>query len=482
MLRNHFKFALRNLWRDKTYSLINILGLSVALASCFIILLYSVHELSYDRYNKKLDRVYMLTMNFGLSSLDWTQPLVPFPAGPTLKADAPEVERFVRCSFRSCSVGYGRRTIHSVQCVSADSSIFKILSLPVVSGNLGEAFAGRNYVVISRGLAEKIFGVGEVVGHVIDVNWAGEEYHLTVGAVIANIPSTSTFRADCILPMFLAEQSIKKMFPDNPDVLNAWMPGVINTYLLLSNNKSAEQLRKKLIGFSKEHSTIPSWPLKLHLVPLKDVYFRPATVVNTYPIPRGNLSDVEIYSLVAILTLLTACVNFVVLSTGRASVRTKEIGVRKVIGASRFDIAGQVMVESATVFVLSLPIALVLVEIFMPSLTTLLGKRLPSTDSRTLGSVIVYLIVTFLAGVFSGSYLSFYLSGLHPAEILRKRFNGGRGGASLRKVLLSFQMIIFVGLILASITIYRQTRYFHTKDMGFNDKNLVVFSDLSQLC
>ncbi len=477
MIWNYLKIVFRNLLKNKTYSLINILGLSIGLASCFVILLYSVHELSYDRYNEKLDRIYLLTMDWAFKSQGWTQPLVPFPIGPTLKADYPEIEEFARCSSLQCSIKYGGKSFAFVQCVAADSSIFKILTLPIVSGDLEEAFAERDYAIISQGMAKRIFGDGEAVGQVINVSWSGAEHYFTIRAVMANIPSTSTFQADCILPIFPAEESVMRMYAGNPDILNAWMPGLIDTYLLLSSKNSAEQLSKKLVVFSQKHSTIPTWPLGLHLVPLKNLYFRPETIVNTFLIPAGSLSDVEIYSAIALLTLLIACVNFMILSAARASARMNEVGVRKAVGASRSDIAKQALVESLIVSVLSLPIALVLVELFMPSLTTLLGKRLPTDYSHSLESIALYICTTLVAGILSGGYVSFYLSRLHPAEILRNKFNRGRGRVNVRRVLIGGQMIIFMGLILASVTIYRQMRYFHTKEMGFDTKNLVVFSN-----
>ncbi len=479
MLKNYLKTAFRNLWRDKTYSLINIIGLSVGLASCFIILLYSVHELSYDRYNNKLNRIYLMTMDWPFKAQGWREPLVPFPAGPALKAEYPEVREYARCNSRTCQVQYGTKTFDGIRCVSADSTIFKILTLPIVEGNLKETFDQRNYAIISRSLARRLFGNGDAIGQVIDVNWSGQNYYLTVSAIMRDVPSTSTFQADCILPIFVEENSIMKQHSTLPDVLQRWWPPELNTYLLLSSSNSAIQLHKKLVKFSDEHAVYPTFPHGFHLAALKDLYFRPATIINTYFMPKGNLSDVEIYSAIALLILLIACINFVMLSTARATARTKEIGVRKVIGATRLDVVKQTMIESLMVPVISLPVALLLVELFMPSLTTLLGKKLPADYYHSAESLVLYIVVTLVAAILSGSYVSLYLSGVRPAEILRNKFNRGHERVTLRRLLLGFQMVISVGLILSSITIYRQMRYFQTKNMGFNDKNLVVFSRLS---
>ena len=487
MLKNYFKTAFRNLWREKTYSMINIVGLSVGLASCFIILLYSVHELSYDRYDAKLNRIYLLTMDWVIKGLNWTEPLIPFPAGPALKAEYPEVKEYSRFALRQCRIEYQGKSLERIVCASADSSLFKILTLPVVDGNIKEAFSQRDYAIITRRLARKMFGSADPIGKVIQLNWPTKQSYFTVTAVIRNIPSTSTFQADCILPISAFKKSMEllsgtndyaSITKKNEILLDRWGPGIVNAYILLSHGASIESLRSKLPGFSSEHSMSHFFPLALHLFPLKDLYFRPQTMVNTYLIPTGNLSDVEIYSTIALLTLLIACVNLVMLSTARASTRTKDVGVRKVIGASRRDIAVQTMTESVTVAAISLPVALLLVELFMPTLTTLLGKRLPADYDSSFQAILLYVGVTFIAGVLSGSYVSFYLSRLQPAEILRSKFSRGHERVVFRRVLIGIQMVIFAGLILASITIYRQMRYLHTKEMGFNDKNLVVFSDL----
>lgn len=481
MFTKYFKIVLRSLWKDRTYSFINIVGLSVGLASTFVILLYSIHESSYDRYNKKLDRIYVLTM--GSPFMDVTQPQSPFPAGPTLKDEYPEVKAFARCYQSVCSVMRYKdehKGFLKIDCVSADSTIFRILTLPIISGRLVDVYTQRNSAVISRDLGERLFGDGDPVGQLITVNWSGELYDFKIAAVMANIPSTSTFKADCILPIFPAEQSLSETWkdyahsPEEHAPLDSWEVGFVRTYLLLWNQESAVHLSTELTRFCEDRSKY-GWPLRLHLFPLKDLYFHSSKLVNVR-YPRGNLTDVRVYSAISLLTLLIACVNFVLLATGRATIRTKEIGVRKVVGASRIEIAKQVTIESLMVYVLSLPGALLLVEVFTPSFSQLLGKSLRADYYHSGYSIILYIAVTVVAGILSGSYVSFYLSGFQPASILRNKFIVGQTKVAFRRILIALQMIIFVGLIMASITIYRQMRYFHDKNMGFDTKNLLVFS------
>ena len=477
MFGNYIKSAYRNLWREKTYSAINIVGLSVGLAPTFIILIYSVHELTYDRYNKKLDRIYMVITNIARFGLN--QPETPFPVGPTLKTDYPGIERFARCDQRTCNVSVRGKTISDVRCVSADSGIFKILTLPIVSGSLEDVYLQKNSAVISQRLNEKLFGGKDPVGQVIHFDWSGQTYDLKVAAVMANIPSTSTFKADCIVPIFMAGESLTKKWTNQfiSDPLSSWEIPIVTTYVLVSSGTSARELAGDLAAAMKRHSQPNhiSTYMRLRPIPLNRLYFHSSDMINVR-FPKGNLTDVRVYSAIALLTLLMACVNFILFATGKASIRTKEIGMRKVVGASRIEIGKQVMCESLVVSLFSLPGAFLFVEIFMPWVSELLGKQLPSDYYHNAVSMIVYLVVTIVAGILSGSYVSFYLSGFQPAGILRNKLNMGQSRVVFRRFLISFQMIIFVGLITASLTIYRQMRYSHDKNMGFDTRNLVVFS------
>ncbi len=477
MIKNYLKLAFRILLRNKSYSLITIAGLSVGLALTFMITLYSVHELSYDKYNKKLDRIYVLTMDFFIGV---SQPRCPFPAGPALKEEFPEVKEYARFEPVRCEIGFRDKTFDKVRCVCADSTIFDVLTLPIISGSLADLSAERNSAVISLGLAKRLFGSDNPIGKVITVHYWGQPYDFEIAAVMANIPSTSTFRADCIMPLFPFEQSVVKRYRPGPEpVLETWRIGIIPTYLLLSNRSSADQLAAKLAGLSKEHTMVNGGiPSRLHIRPLKDIYFHSSDLVNS-PFPEGNITDVHVYSAIGLLTLLIACINFIILSTGRGTVRTKEVGVRKVVGASRFDLSKQVMIETVTLSLLSLPVALLLSETFMPSFTRFIGENAAPAYYHTVPSILLCVAVTLTAGILSGSYISFHLSGFRPIDILKNKFAAGQTKVAFRRVLIGVQMMIFVGLISTSITVYRQMRYVHTKDMGFDTRNLVVFSDFS---
>ncbi|MGA3245604.1 MAG: ABC transporter permease [Bacteroidota bacterium] len=473
MISNYLKAAFRNLWMHKGYSFINIAGLSIGLASSFIIMLYSLNELGYDRFNTNLDRIFLVTTEN--PDLKWTEPSTPFVLGPALKDQFPQVEQFARWMKSFCPFKYKDRSFDNVACISSDTSIFKILTLPLKEGSLRNISAERNFAVISSEMAQKVFGDRDPIGEIITVNWRGESYDLKVSAVMLDIPRTSTFRADLIVPLSIGEKWMSTNWSKFvKDPLESWNLKIAPTYVLLTPSSVASDLENQLASFSNAH-TDANIKSRFHLLPLKEIYFRSSGFVNNR-FPAGDITNVYVYSTIAILILLVACINFVILSTGRASVRTKEIAVRKVIGATRFDLMKQVMMESVMVSLLSLPVALLLVELFLPSLSRLLGRALPASSFHNLNSLFLFAGVTLVAGILAGSYVSFYLSGFRPMDILRNKLSTGGSKATLRKIMIAIQMVIFVGLITASITIYQQVRYFHNKDMGFDKEDLLVFS------
>jgi len=473
MLKNYLKFAFRNLLRSKVFSIINIVGLAVGLASSFIILLYVTHELSYDHYNEKLDHIYILKTD--LKEFKSTSVNTPYMFGPLLKERFPEINTFARrVDLRSVIKSKDKILINGY-CTYTDPDIFNILTLTIKQGNIKEFFENKNSVVISEGEAEKDFGSSNPIGKILTVTNEGGSYEVKVAAVMKDIPEASTFKVNIILPISLAENDLiknwSKLF-NNPlesrDLL------LVNTYLLLNPNSNINKLEQKLIQFSNNYSQHEWKKLQFHLLPVKDIYLRTAGL-NINNFPTGNISNIYIYSAIGFLILLIACINIIILNTGRASTRAKEIGVRKVIGARRTNLIKQIMTESLLVNLLSLPIAVLLVELFLPSLSLLLGKQLPVNYFHNFQFIFMFAGVTVLVGILSGGYISFYLSKLKPVDVMRNKITLASGKALFRKVMIAVQMIIFIGLIIAFVTINKQMNYFHNKDFGFNKNNLIVF-------
>lgn len=473
MLTSYLKAALRNLWMHRGFSIINIAGLSIGLSSSFIIMLYSIHELSYDAYNKNLDDIYLVTSEFKAQQLATI--MTPFVLGSALKDECPDVQQYARFMRGRTPIRYKDKSFDWEYALCSDVSIFKILTLPLKAGSLDELIRERDFVVVSDRVAKRIFGDANPIGEIITVNWLGRPYDLKVVAVMNDIPQNSTLRTEIIVPMYIAENWFPRLVgPQMGNVLQSWTTTVFPTFVLVSHSKSREQLENMMASFSKRHVD-PAGQLQFHLFPLKDFHYGASNLDNP-GLPTGSMSNVYAYSAIAILLLLIACFNFIILSTGRASVRTKEIAMRKVVGASRFDLMKQIMIESVTVSVLSLPIALLLLEIVLPSISRQLGRRLVEMSSYNLNYFVLFAGVTVLAGIVSGSYVSFYLSGFRPMDILRSKISTGASKATLRKVMIGIQMVVFVGLLTTSLAIYKQVRYFHTRDLGFEKENLVVLS------
>jgi putative ABC transport system permease protein len=472
MLKNYLKFTFRNLIRSKVFSIINIVGLAVGLASSFIILLFVIYELSYDGYNKKLDDIYIIKSD--LTEFNRAGVNTPYMLGPILKEQFPEIKKYARRRLFWTTVKYNGKSLSRVRCTYADPDIFNILTLPVERGNINELFKDKNTVVITKEIAKRYFGNKNPIGKVLKIINSGGSYEVKVASVIKNIPETSTFRSDLILPISLIEKGLIKRWRNHKDPLKSKNLLLVNTYLLLNHGSNIKLFEKKLSRFSNDYSENSWKKLQFHLLPVKDIYFH-APRLSANGFPAGNLSNVYVYAAIGLLILLIACINIIILNTGRAVTRAREIGVRKVIGARRSDLVRQILIESTFISLLSFPIAVGLVEIFLPSLSILLGKKLPVDYFHNFQFALLIICIAVIVGILSGGYISFYLSKLQPADIIRNKINIGSGKTFFRKVLISVQMIIFIGLIIAFITINKQMAYFHNKYLGFNKNNLLVF-------
>lgn len=472
MLINYLKLALRTFYKNKAFSFINIVGLAIGLAASFVILLYVVNETSFDKYNKKLDDIYILTNT--LKDFNTTMPTSPYLLAPSLKEQYPQIREIARWTSFRTSVKYKEKVFSKVRCVYSEPAIFNIFTLPVEKGTIAELSTTKNSVIISSETAKIYFGNTDPVGQILTLQNPGGTYEVKIAGIMKNIPETSTFRADIIAPLKLLEPALDKNWSNvqkNP--LHDRYLSIINAYIMLKPETDVNNINRLLRKYSENYSD-KDWKVLFQLFPVKDIYFHSAHIVNNR-FPTGDLSNVYIYSVIGFLILLIACINIIILNTGRASTRAKEIGVRQVVGAGRSNIVRQVLVESSLNAFLSLPMALILVEIFLPRLSGLLGKELPADYFHNWQFTLMFLTVTLLVGIISGSYISFYMSKLRPGDIIRKNFNSGSKKIFFRKVMVVSQMIIFIGLIIAFVTINKQMNYFHNKDFGFNKENLVVF-------
>ena len=472
MTLTYLKMALRQFRRHKTYSIINVVGLSTGLAACFIILIYVRYQTSFDRYDDNLDNTYLVTTH--KEAFGWTEPGTPIILGPTLRAEIPGVKEVARWDRRKGTLQYKEREFDEKSCVFADPELFNVLTLPLVRGNVGSIAGTRDFLVISEALARKYFGNNNPLGEVITLRCRGIAYDLKVTAVMKDIPRTSTLIADAIGPLYISQRFWTDIVAKSKiDPATSWTVLGVNTYVIVAPSGNIAQVKAGLEGLSK-HYIDPAWKESYDLFPLKDVYFHSAFMTNNV-FPQGDITNVYVYSLVAFLLLFIASINYLMLGLGRASLRTREVGVRKVFGAGNSDLFIQTLVEAVFMTILSLPVALVLVELLLQKLTGLLGTEISETYFHNWQYIVGFVILTISVGLVSGGYISIYIAKFNPTEILKGKLTAGSRKVFVRRGLMVSQMIVFLGLTLASIAIFRQLRLFQRGDIGFVKDQLVVF-------
>lgn len=350
------------------------------------------------------------------------------------------------------------------------------MTLPIKFGNIESFVRDRNSIVISETAAKKYFGNQNPIDKTITLAYRRENFVLKVVAVIRDVPKSSTFVTDFIAPLNIWEKVWSKKFATLPQgMFTAWDFGSVNTYILLSPSSNPKEFQKKLSLFSDSpERTMGRGKVLYHLFPVKDIYFHSSFMLNNL-FPVGNISNVYIYSTAAFLVLFISIITLLMFSIGRASLRTKEFGVRGVIGARKIDFLKQNVIESVAITFLALPAAIMLVEIFLPNVSQLIGERISSNFYHRWKYLLYFWGVTVLVGIIAGSFISFYISKFKPIDIFKNVINTGSKRASFRKIMIGFQMIIFTVLIFASIIIYGQLNYFLNKNLGFDKEGLVVF-------
>lgn len=460
MLKNYFKTAFRNLWRNKGYASINLLGLAIGLATFILISLYVKDELSYDRYNIKADRIFMMKENANWTGKWEICSMTSAPMGPALVRDYPEVENQVRIvpSFKA-TLKYRDKTFSEYPNF-ADASIFDIFTLPLVYGQPANMLKEKNTVALSQTMSRKLFGNENPVGKVISFNG---DINLRVDGVFEDVPHNSHIQFDVLISFeTLTDESIGWK-----EEINNWGPHNNYTYLLLRSAGQAKQLEKQFPAFIQKYMGKESQAkYRPFLEPLTSLHLKTAS------------ASLKIFTIVSIFILLLACINYINLATARSGKRAREVGMRKVVGASRRQIIGQFLGESVILTFIAFLIALSLAEIFLPLFRNITQKPLFMASIFQWKFMFFLIGTTILVGLLSGFYSAFYLSFVQPVTVLKGKILSPKGQNVLRKSLVIFQFIVSIFLVIASITIYRQVDYMKNCDLGF-DKENVIYLELN---
>ncbi|MHA4742387.1 ABC transporter permease [Dyadobacter sp. MSC1_007] len=481
MLKNYLKIAWRNLRKHKFYTFLNIFGLSLGLASCLLITLYVVDELSFDRSFDHAERIYRVNADIRFGGADMSLAVAPDPLAFTLKKDYPQIEQVVRIRetgsqlVRKAEVNENLKEDHVVY---ADSTFFKVFSLPLIMGDRDKALKEPHTVVISERDAVKYFGNENPIGKSLLID-SKETY--TVTGVMQNIPARSHMR-DVNMLMSMSSYDDSRS--------NNWGSHNYSTYLLFREGVDPKQFEKNFetvlqkytdkwirgfLGASLDEVRKSGNYLRYSLISLTDIHlFSDRTAeINV----NGNIQYVYIFGIVAIFLLAIACVNFMNLATARSSNRAKEVGVRKALGSERSALVSQFLTESVMLSFFSLALAVLMAYLALPLFNNLASKQIEFPIANVWFWLIV-LLTGGIVGVLAGSYPAFFLSAFTPLKVLKNTVElQGKGSGYLRNALVVFQFVISVMLIVGTGVIYRQLNYIQTKKLGFNKDQMLIVND-----
>lgn len=472
MLKSYLRIAFRNLFKHRTYSAINILGLAIGLTCFILIMLYVKDELSYDRYHSNADRIFRIAVD--VQTKDGLQQNAQTPPIWTTKLiqDFPEIEKAVRFKppRQKWMVNYQDRRFTERGWAFADSSVFEMFDWELTKGNPGTVLSKPFTVVISEAMAHKYFGEEDPVGKTITLD---NQYDFGITGVMKNMRRNSHFHYD-FLASFISMTDPNQLYLFNVPESN--FPFSYN-YVELGESAYARQVEEKFPGFIEQH--VPGQfrqggvEIKAYLQPVTDIHLY-SSLENEIE-ANGDISTIYIFTAIAIFILLIACINFMNLATARSTGRSKEVGLRKVVGAFRWQIAQQFLGESVLLAVLSLMISIVLVIFFLPFFNLLTGKQILITDLLNPLYLLALAVVTVLTGILSGSYPSVFLAGFRPIDVLRGELKIGSSIQTiLRKTLIIFQFSVSIILIICTGVVFDQLDFVRNKKLGFEKEHVVV--------
>ena len=471
MFKNYLKVALRNLWKNKAFSAINIIGLATGLAVCLLIVLYVVDELSYDKYNVNADRIYRLDADIYFNNTSAIFAVAPDPLAPAMKRDFPEIEEITRINYQGgILVKKDNRNVQDDHAAFADSTFFKVFTIPMIAGNPSTALKEPNSIVIDETTAKKYFNSTNVLGKTLYVD---NSTNCKITGVIKDIPKQSHFHFSFIRPRGKDNES--------------WLSNNTYNYVMVRPGVTQEKLQKDVDAtinnyLSKElqeqlHSSLKDLQSKgnhfiYHATPVTDIHLHSN---KSYEMEaNGNVTYVYIFSVIAIFILLIACVNFMNLSTARSANRAKEVGIRKVAGSSRSHLITQFLTESVLLSFFSLILAILISLLLLPVFNQLAGKAMSVATLFSTWLFPVMLALVLLVGCLAGSYPAFYLSSFQPIEVLKGKIAKGFKHSWLRSGLVIFQFSISIILIIGTIVIYNQLNYIRSRKIGYNRDQVLV--------
>jgi len=478
MIKNYFKIAFRNFWRNKGFSAINILGLAIGIATCLIILLFVYNELSYDRFNLNSSRIVRVTFQGSSAGGEkFNEASIMPPVAQTMKADFPEVLDATRIrDYGNPRLISGDKSFKEDAFAFVDPNFFGVFTLPLIEGDAKSALADPNTVVITKALAHKYFGNEDPMGKVISFK-EGDKAAYKVTGIIEQVPVNSHFHFELFASMTSLPESKEP----------TWMSSNFYTYLVLKDAHDYKNLEAKLPGMVDKyigpqmlqamHVSLPDFRkkgnnLSFHLQRLTDIHL--STDFASDLSPSGDVRYVYIFGAIALFMLLIACINFMNLSTAGASKRSREVGIRKVLGSLKLDLVRQFLFESVVITAMAFLLAIIFVYLALPVFNNLAGQNLTLRFTEHPLLLPCILLLVLLTGILAGSYPAFYLSSFNPVTILKGKFISGKTSAGLRGGLVVFQFFISITLIVITTVVYKQLSYIQHRKLGYDKEQVMI--------
>jgi putative ABC transport system permease protein len=473
MIKNYFKTAWRNLWKNKIYSTINVIGLSIGMAACIAILLFVFYERSFDNFHTK--NIYRLNEVQKFEGMVAAQKvaLSMYPMGPTLKAEFPEIENFARINGSgNTPLNYGEKKVYIKRICFVDSTFLQIFDFKLLQGDRRTALEKPNSIVITKELAENFFGKENPMGKTLTNYDRRDTTSVVVTGILENIPHNSQLQFNALIPFRTVER---------PEWMNNWGGNWLNTYLELAPKTNIAALEKKFPAYLKRHMSNDNWKnYELFLLPFREVHGGASDIgLDSFNYQQFDKSYTKIFFIIALVVLLIACVNFMNLSTARSAERAREVGVRKSVGASRWQLSMQFIGESIMLTFIALFFAIILVKLFLPAIENLSQRALDFPIFTNWKLILSLITGTVLLGIISGLYPSVYLSSFKPVKVLKGSVQTGRSKSLLRNVLVVSQFASAIFLIIATTFALRQLNFMKNRATGF-DREQVVTIPLNQ--
>jgi putative ABC transport system permease protein len=473
MLHNYLTIALRNLLRHKGYACINVGGLAVGIACCLLILLYIQYELSYDRFPAGADRIYRVVREERAPGRVTSLAITPGPLAPALQREFPEIQQVVRLKPPNAAwmLRHEDRSFYETSFYIADSTVFDVFSIPLLKGNPATALQRPYTVVLTEAMARKYFGEEEPIGKLIR---AEESMDLEVTGVMPSLPSNSHLKFEILASMGTQEELDRQ---NNQTYLTRWRSNYnFYTYVVLAPGADPSRLEQKLPALIEKYAgselRAAGVTMRFSLQPLAAIHLH--SHLERELSANSDVASIYLFSAIAVFILLIACINFMNLATAHATMRAKEVGIRKVVGGQRHQLIIQFLGESLVVSCFAALLALGVAKLLVPVFNILAGKAIPG-DLLTNGTALAGLAgITLVVGLVAGAYPAFVLSAFRPAAVIAGMRGAGRARSRLRKALVVAQFTITIALMICTGIVLEQLRYIRSRDLGLDPAQMVV--------